>query len=223
MRYAVNPMARLSGLGATSDQTTIDTASVLNVGDQLRQAQADLTNLLGAMQQNPQLAQAIGRDVIAQQQTLGDLISKYVYVYTAIFGNPPAGLGVAPIVVGIAIAGVFAVIITGLAVWWEKEAALKQQAQAVTIASQNQAALIAQAQAIQQQADAARASGDTATAASLDYRANQIFLQAVTPNTSGQVPPPKPASLFDWLQQNWITAALIVGAVIVIPKVAGEL
>lgn len=216
MRYVVNSMQR-AGLGATSDQTTIDTASVLNVGDQLRQAQADLTNLLGAMQQNPQLAQAIGRDVVAQQQSLGDLISKYVYVYTAVFGNPPAGLGIAPVVVGIAVAGVFAVIITGLAVWWEKESAIKQQAQAATIASQNQAALIAQAQAIQQQADAARAAGDTATAASLDYRANQIFLQAGTPNTSG-LPPQPPASFLDWLKGNWILAALIGGGIFVAAK-----
>ena len=218
MRYAVNPMARLSGLGATSDQTTIDTGSVLNVGDQLRQAQADLTALLGAMQQNPQLAQTIGRDVVAQQQALGDLISKYVYVYTAIFGNPPVGLGVAQIVVaGVAVVAVLGVIVAGLIVWWEKESAIKQQAQAATIASQNQAALIAQAQAIQQQADAARAAGDTATAASLDYRANQIFLQAGTPNTTG-LPPQPPSSFLDWLQNNWVWAALIGGGIFVAAK-----
>lgn len=217
MRYAVNPMHG-AGLGATSDQTTIDTASVLNVGDQLRRAQADLINLLTAMQENPQLAQAIGRDVVTQQQALGDLISKYVYVYTAVFGNPPAGLGIAPVVIGIAVAGVFAVIITGLAVWWEKEAAVKQQAQAVTIGSQNQAALIAQAQATQQQADAARAAGDTATAATLDYRANQMFLQAGTPNTSGVLPPQPPSSFLDWLKNNWILAALIGGGIFVAAK-----
>src|SRR5258708_33899809 len=103
MRYVANP-TRL-GLGLTSDQTTLDTGSVLNVGDQLRQAQADLTALLGAMQQNPQLAQTIGRDVVAQQQALGDLIPKYVYVYTAIFGNPPVGLGT-PTVIGVAVPAV---------------------------------------------------------------------------------------------------------------------
>jgi hypothetical protein len=217
MRYVVNSMQR-AGLGATSDQTTIDTGSVLNVGDQLRQAQADLTNLLGAMQQNPQLAQAIGRDVIAQQQALGDLISKYVYVYTAIFGNPPVGLGVAQIVVaGVAVVAVLGVIAAGLVVWWEKESAIKQQAQAATIASQNQAALIAQAQAIQQQADAARAAGDTATAATLDYRANQIFAQAGTPNTSG-LPPQPAASFLDWLKNNWILAAMIGGGIFVAAK-----
>jgi hypothetical protein len=222
MRYVVNPMQR-AGLGATSDQTTIDTASVLNVGDRLRQAQADLTNLLGAMRQNPQLAQAIGRDVIAQQQTLGDLISKYVYVYTAVFGNPPAGLGIAPIAVAVTVVAMFVIIVKGLDLWQARQETLKAQAQQLVIASQNQAALIAQAQALQKQAQDYAAGGDTATAASLQYRADQIFLQAGTPNVTGQVPPPKPASFLDWLQQNWITAALIVGAVIVIPKVAGEL
>src|SRR5713101_9653712 len=119
MRYVVNPMFTrgLAGLGQSGDQTQLDTASVLNVGDRLRRAQADLTNVLMAMQQNPQLAQSIGRDVVAQQQALGDLISKYVYVYTAIFGNPPAGLGQVPVIA--AVAAVFALVIAGLAVWWE--------------------------------------------------------------------------------------------------------
>jgi hypothetical protein len=224
VRYIVNPMFNrgLAGLGLdTTSEPNVDTASVLRTGASLRQAQAELTTILETMQQNPQLAQAIGRDVVAQQQALGDLIAKYVYVHTAIFGTPPAGLGQVPVIA--AVAAVFALIIAGLAVWWEKEAAIRQQAQAVTVASQNQAAILAQAAALQQRADAATAAGDAASAAAYTAQANQLFQQAGVPNVSGQVAPPKPASLAEWFQENWVTAALIVAGVIVIPRIVGEL
>jgi hypothetical protein len=223
LRYIVNPMfdgRGLAGIGQTAP-TNVDTASVLSTGESLRQAQSDLATVVDAMRANPQLAQSIGRDVVAQQQALGDLITKYVYVYTAIFGNPPAGLGQVPVIA--AVAAVFAVIIAGLAVWWEKESAIKQQAQAVTIASQNQASILAQAAQMQAQANAAAAAGDAANAATLQAQANQLFAQAGAPNVSGQLPPKPPASLAEWLQQNWVTAALIVAGVIVVPRIVGEL
>jgi hypothetical protein len=225
MRYAVNPMFErgLAGLGDTADQQMqIDSASVLNVGDQLRQALADLATLEQALRGNPQLAAAISRDVMTQRNSLNDLITKYVVVYRAIFGNPPAGLGIAPILVAGAIAATFALVVAGLAVWWEHQAAVKQQALANTISAQNQATLLQQCQLHQQNATQAAAIGDMVTAQAEQDLANQCFKQAGSPVTSVTQTPTPPTSFFDWFQQNWITAALIAGAVIVIPKVAGD-
>lgn len=222
--YYVNPMfesrRRLAGLGdAASTMVQIDSNDVLGIGDQLRSAQADLTNLLQQMRQSPDVARAIGRDVTAQQAALGDLISKYVFVYTSIFGQAPPGLGIAPILVGAAIAGAVAIIVAGLAVWWEKERAVNTNAQAAVTAENNRASVIAMAQQKQADAEAKAAAGDAAGAADAQAAAQAILAQAGIPGSALQQPPPPGTQTFsDWVKANWISVALIGGAVVIVPR-----
>lgn len=222
----VNRLSRgrttLRGLGADSSAVQVDTAEVLNLGQSLRSAQARLTNLLAQMRTDPELARAIGRDVAAQQAALGDLIAKYVGVYTAVFGQAPVGLG-NPVLVAAAVAIILSYVAAQLYLFHQKQDVLERQAQAQILAEQNRAALINEAQQKQQAAwDLAKA-GDTAGASAAQESANALFNQAGTPGlmTPG-VPPPPPQGLGDWLKANWITVAAIGGAIFVVPKIMGR-
>lgn len=219
--YTVNPMFRLragrtpTGLGDTaSTSVQIDTADVLNLGQQLRDAQSRLTTLFHQMQADPDLARAIGRDVTAQQATLGDLTAKYVGVYTAIFGQAPVGLG-NPLLVAAAVAIILAYIAANIAAWFKKQEVLEQQAQAQILAEQNRSSIIDMAQQKQDEAAAKAAAGDAAGAAELNSQANQLIAQAGTP--SG-VAPPQGQSFGDWIKANWTTVALVGGAILIVPR-----
>lgn len=218
----VNPVFRrrpdpsLLGLGDTSSTNVqVDTTDVLGLGDQLRTAQARLTNLLGQMRQDPELARAIGRDVTAQQAALGDLTAKYVGVYYSIFGQNPVGLG-NPIVVAAAVAIILSYIAAQLYLFHQKQDVLEQQAKAQILVEQNRASMIDMAQQKQDSADQKAAAGDAAGAADDRATASVILQQAGIP---GGVPPPGGAQSFgDWIKANWLTLALIGGAAFVVPK-----
>ncbi len=206
----------LIALGDTSStMVQIDSSDVLGLGDQLREAQARLTNLLGQMRQDPELARAIGRDVTAQQAALGDLTAKYVGVYYSIFGQNPVGLGAAQLLVAAVVVGIVVYIAANIRAWFKKQEVLEQQAQAQILAEQNRASLIDMAQ--QKQDDAAKkaAAGDTAGAAADQDAANAILQNAGIPGTGAQ---PGTQTFSDWIKANWITVAAIGGAIFLVPR-----
>ncbi len=218
----VNPIFRrrilpgLTGLGDTSTTPVqVDTADVLNLGNQLRAEQTRLQNLLALMRQSPALAQAIGRDVTAQQAALGDLTAKYVGVYTAIFGQAPAGLG-NPILVAAAVVVILSYVAAQLYLVKQKNDVLEQQAQAAMLAEQNRASILDLAQQKQDEAAAKAAAGDTTGAADATAAANALLAQAGTPGTAPR--PPGSQTFADWIKANWIPVALTVGAIVVGPR-----
>jgi len=211
---------RLTGMGAdTSSSVQVDTADILNLGQQLRDAQSRLTTLVAQMRQDSELAAAIGRDVTAQQAQLSDLTSRYVYAYTAVFGQAPVGLG-NPVLVAAAVAILISYVAAQLYLWYQKQKTLEEQAQAQVLAEQNRASVINMAQQQQDIAAKAAASGDSATAATATAAAQQILQEAGIP---GQYGPPPPSQTFsDWIKANWIIAAGIGAAVFFLPKLAGR-
>src|SRR5262250_1454573 len=116
------------------------------------------------MRQDPDLARAIGADITAQQAALGDLTSKYVGVYTSIFGQPPAGLGNL-VLVAAAVAVILAYVTAQLYLWHQKQDVLEQQAQAQVLAEQNRSSIIQLAAQKQNESQAQAAAGDAAGAA----------------------------------------------------------
>lgn len=225
--YRVNPLFRgptsLRGLGDSSSSVQVDTADVLGIGNGLRAEQARLTNLLAQMRTDPELARAIGRDVTKQQAALGDLISKYVGVYYAVFGQAPVGLG-NPVLVAAAVAVILGYVAAQLYLVKQKNDMLEMQARAQILAEQNRGAIINEAQQKQQSAWDLANAGDAAGAAAAQENANALFSQAGTPGllTPGVPPPPSPQGVGEWLKANWITVAAIGGAIFVVPKIMGR-
>lgn len=227
--YYVNPnpmfesRRRLAGLGDTSStQVQVDTSDVLNLGDSLRTAQNRLNTIVQQMRQDPTLGAAIGRSVTAQQAALGDLTAKYVGVYTAIFGQPPAGLG-NPILIAGAVAVILAYVTAQLYLWHQKQDVLEQQAQAQIAAENNRASIIAMAQQKQADAEAKAAAGDAAGAADAQAAAQAILSQAGIPGAAPQPPPPPGAQSFaDWIKANWLPVAAVGAAVLIVPRIAGR-
>lgn len=226
--YLVNPMferptvrTRLRGLGDSSQTPVqVDTTDVLNLGASLRNAQTRLTNIVNQMRQDPDLARAIGADITAQQAALGDLTSKYVGVYTAIFGQPPAGLG-NPILVAAAVAVILGYVTAQLYLWHQKQDVLEQQAQAQILAEQNRASIIQMAQQKQNDAQTQAAAGDAAGAADSQAAAMALLQQAGVPGTQPP-PPPQTQSFTDWIKANWMLVAGAGAAVVVLPKILGR-
>jgi hypothetical protein len=208
----------LTGLGDTSSTPVqIDTTDVLNLGNNLRSAQSRLTNLVAQMRTDSSLAQAIGRDVTAQQAALGDLTAKYVGVYTAIFGQAPVGLG-NPILIAAAVAVILAYVTAQLYLWHQKQDVLEQQAQAQILAEQNRSNMIDMAQQAQDSAAQKAAAGDAAGAAADQATAATILQNAGIPGTAAVGPAAPPQTFSAWLQANWITVAAIGGAIFLVPK-----
>jgi hypothetical protein len=223
MYFGTQRPPRLSGLGDTSTTPVqIDTADVLNLGDQLRGAQTRLTNIVAQMRSDPSLAQAIGPSVTAQQAALGDLISKYVGVYNGIFGQNPVGLG-NPILIAAAVAVILTYVAAQLYLWHQKQDVLEQQAQAQILAEQNRSSMITAANQAQASANAKAAAGDAAGAAQDQATATTIFSQLGVPG-SGPVPPPPPGgqSFSDWIKANWLLVAGVGAAVFIVPRLAGR-
>ena len=226
--YLVNPMferptvrTRLRGLGdASATPVQVDTADVLNLGASLRNAQTRLTNIVNQMRQDPDLARAIGADITAQQAALGDLTSKYVGVYTAIFGQPPAGLG-NPILVAAAVAVILGYVTAQLYLWHQKQDVLEQQAQAQILAEQNRASIIQMAQQKQNDAQTQAAAGDSAAAADSQAAAMALLQTAGIPGTQPP-PPPQAQGLSDWVKANWMLVAGAGAAVVFLPKILGR-
>jgi len=217
----------LTGLGQTSSSSTsvqVDSTDVLNLGDQLRAAQSRLNNLFAQMQADSSLAAAIGRDVTSQQAALGDLISKYVGVYTAIFGQAPVGLG-NPLLIAGAVAVILAYITAQIYLWHQKQDVLEQQAQAQVLAEQNRSSMLDMAQQAQDALSTATAAGDTAGAAAAQQTLTTILGQIGTPGTaagSAAPPPPPPSTFSAWLSANWLPVAAIGAAVFILPGVMGK-
>jgi mannitol-specific phosphotransferase system IIBC component len=169
------------------------------------------------MRVEPSLAQAIGRDVTAQQAALGDLTSKYVGVYTAIFGQAPVGLG-NPILIAAAVAVILSYVAAQLYLWHQKQDVLEKQAQAQMLAENNRASIL---EAAQQQQDAAAqqaAAGDAAGAATTQANALALFAQAGVPGGAAVPPPPGTQTFSDWIKANWLAVAGIAGAIFIVPK-----
>jgi hypothetical protein len=214
----------LTGLGDVSSQTVqVDTTDVLNLGNQLRAEQTRLTNLTQLMRQDSALANTIGPDgkrlidtVVVQQTALNDLITKYVQVYVSIFGQAPVGLG-NPILIAAAVVVILSYVAAQLYLLKQKNDVLEQQAQAATLAEQNRASIIDQAQQKQAEAAAKAAAGDAAGAADATATANALLAQAGTPGTGAALPPGS-QSFTDFLKANAIPIALTVGAIVFVPK-----
>lgn len=224
--YLVNQMFErpgrgLRGLGQTSSTNVqVDTADVLNLGNSLRNAQTRLSIVEQQMRDSPDLARAIGAGVTAQQSALGDLTAKYVGVYTAIFGQPPAGLG-NPILVAAAVAVILAYVTAQLYLWHQRQDVLEQQAQAQVLAETNRASIIAMAQQKQNDAQTQAAAGDAAGAADSQAAAMALLQQAGIPGA--QPPPPPGAQGFaDWLKANWLLVAGVGAAIVIVPRMTGR-
>jgi hypothetical protein len=217
----VNPLFRrrpASLLGdASSTQVQLDTADVLSIGGQLRDAQSRLTNLLAQMRNDADLARAIGRDVTAQQAALGDLTAKYVGVYTAIFGQAPVGLG-NPIVVAAAVAVILSYVVAQLYLWHQKQDVLDKQAQAQILAEQNRASIIDMAQQKQDEAAQKAAAGDAQGAADARAAAAAMLTQAGVPGGAVPPPPGTPQSLSEWIKANWIPVVAVGAAIFIVPR-----
>lgn len=224
--YYVNTMfegrRRLAGLGdAGSTSVQVDTSDVLNLGDSLRNAQNRLTAIVAQMRQDADLARAIGPSVTSQQAALGDLTAKYVGVYTAIFGQPPAGLG-NPVLIAAAVAVILAYVTAQLYLWHQKQDVLEQQAQAQILAEQNRASIISMAQQKQAAAQAAAAAGDAAGAADANAAAQAMLLQAGIPGAGAPPPPPPPQNFADWIKANWLPVAAVGAAIVFVPRMMGR-
>src|SRR5579864_9173279 len=185
---------RLAGLGdAGSTSVQVDTSDVLNLGDSLRNAQNRLTAIVAQMRQDADLARAIGPSVTSQQAALGDLTAKYVGVYTAIFGQPPAGLG-NPVLIAAAVAVILAYVTAQLYLSQQKQAA----------------------------AQAAAAAGDAAGAADANAAAQAMLLQAGIPGAGAPPPPPPPQNFADWIKANWLPVAAVGAAIVFVPRMMGR-
>jgi len=207
----------LRGLGDSSTPVQVDTSDVLNLGQSLRDAQTRITNIVAQMRQDPDLARAIGADVTAQQAALGDLTAKYVGVYTAIFGQPPAGLG-NPVVVAAAVAIILGYVTAQLYLWHQKQDVLEKQAQAQILAEQNRASIIQMAQQKQNDAQNQAAAGDAAAAADSQAAAMALLQQAGIPG--GQpAPPPGTQTFADWVKANWLPVVGIGAAIFIVPRI----
>jgi hypothetical protein len=212
----------LTGLGqaapptADSTQVQVDTADVLNLGQSLRDAQTRLTNLLAQMRQDPELARQIGPSVTAQQAALGDLTARYVGVYTAIFGQPPAGLG-SPLLVAAAVAVILAYVTAQLYLWHQKQDVLEEQAKAQILAEQNRQSIIQMAQQKQNDAQQQAAAGDAAGAADSQAAAMALLQQAGTPGLQ-PAPPPGAQGFADWIKANWLPVVGIGAGLILLPR-----
>lgn len=217
--YYVNPVferPRFPALLGDTSQTPVqvDSADVLSLGQSLRDAQARISNLFQAMQQSPELAAAIGRDLTAQQQALGDLTAKYVGVYTAIFGQAPVGLG-NPILIAAAVAVILAYVTAQLFLWHQKQDVLEKQAAAAQLAEQNRGSIIDMAKQAQASAAAKAAAGDAAGAATDQAAALQMLTDAGIPGSAPPPPPPPGTSFSDWIKANWLPVAGVAAAILI--------
>ncbi len=210
--------AALSGLGDTSTTPVqIDTADVLSLGGSLRNAQTRLTNLVGQMRTDPALAAAVGRDATVQQAALADLTSKYVYVYTVVFGQAPVGLG-NPIVIAAAVAVILSYVAAQLYLWHQKQDVLEKQAQAQILAEQNRSSIIDMAQQKQDEAAQKAAAGDAPGAADANAAAAAMLAQAGIPGSAQPPQPPGTQGFSDWIKANWLIVAAVGGAIVVVPR-----
>jgi hypothetical protein len=186
-----------------------DSSSWSSLTDLFREVNQDLIGLEQAAHDNPAVAQAIGRDLIAKRQQYGELASEFVRYYTLLLGTAPSGLsgmGFAP-VVWIAGAAVF-IVGAFVALYalrdWSKSIDVNM------IAAQTSESTQTALRAAMQKAQAA---GDTVTASTIAKQLAQVSSAA----SSGG----SPADLSSWFMSNAKWLGLGVGAIVILPGLLG--
>ena len=206
--------AHLSGLG---DVVSDYMPQFLNVEGQLRTANAQLQQL---EQQYAASGGALGanfgaqlNEARAQYQTAAET---YLAAYTAVFGSEPAdagtlmGLGIAPIVGVAAGVAVLAVVIDALYTLNQYIRVMQQEVQVKLVAAQTQQQAQASAAALDEAAQQAYASGDTATGDALAQQANAARNSAGNPEGSTDVSA--------WVENNFGMIALAIGGIVIAPS-----
>jgi hypothetical protein len=160
-------MRRQRMLGYMGDGTPSEAdvlSQAFNLANQLRTANQRILALENAVMQSPDVALAIGRDVIQARQQYTGLVSKFIFAYQSVTGSVPDGLSALPVGTIIAAAAVFVVVVSGLIALSDYLGTIEANQQAALSAARTRQSLAAQAAAAQAASADAAARGDTATA-----------------------------------------------------------
>lgn len=146
-------------------------AAWYDVLGQLQEANQSLRALEEEIRVNPEIAAALGRDIIAQRNALTPLVSEFQYWWALVFPEPAPGisgfLGGTPLLVTGA-AAAFVLLASGLVLWWRQQNILLAEKENVRINTARKAQSVSeertQAREYADLSAAARANGDIASA-----------------------------------------------------------
>ena len=192
-----------------------DITQYLSVQDNLRQLNALIIELEDDIRSDPDVAQAIARDVLDLRTNYEAAASRYIDLYRAATGTVPSGLtglGILPalpawaiVTIAVLAAGVLTLLSAGYAL--KQLAAVIKEQKAQTVA-QTQSTLVTRAGDLRTQANGADQRGDSATAAQLRAQAAALEAQAAGLDTGN-----KPSTdTWTWVQDNWPWLLLAGGA-----------
>jgi hypothetical protein len=175
-----------------------DSSAWSTLTDLFREVNQELQSLEQAAHDNPAVAQAIGRDLIAKRTQYGQLASEFVRYYTLLLGSAPSGLSGLGVVPLVWVAGAAVFIVGAFIALY----ALRDWSKSIDVSAI--AAHTAQTSAstdadLARQLAAAQAKGDTVTATTL-----ADLLKKRAANN-----PNPPGSLEAWFMTNakWIALA----------------
>ncbi len=146
---------------SNQEQQAKDQAS--GILGRLQQDNQTLNYLLNLMQQNPDVARTIGPTIVQLSQEYTDMVSKFQYVYSLLFGVPAPGLGLDDKIIVLAL-GLLSPIAAALYIWEQKVQNAKTQAEAQLKNAQTQAAISVQMTDAQKCLTDAQARQDTVAA-----------------------------------------------------------
>ena len=203
----------LQGLGQSSGASTSQYNAVAQM---LVAANAGIKSLEASVAASPDVARAIGAQVIEAQQRYTELLQAYIYAYSAVFGTGPDVTGMelgqwqVYVVVGVGIA----VIAAALVELEQFIQSLQTQANAALAQAQADQAQQSNVAYAQNQLSAAQAAGDAAGVAQ--------WTSVLQANASYQGPTAGSGSFRSWISGNWGWVALAAAGIVVLPKTLVE-
>lgn|SRR5487761_22639 len=196
--------------GATTPPPSVlgsspDSVSQSNyIAAQLRQANSDLITLEQSLIQannsgNKNYVTQMGPSIQNARGRYETILKSYIYAYGLAFGNPPDTTGLAQWQVYLGAGAALGVILIAAYELNNYLANVKLQAQTQLASAQNSAYAM-------QQASAAQAAGDTATA--------QQWLQTAQSASAAAAPP---SSTLSWFKSNWFWLAAAAAGIVILP------
>jgi hypothetical protein len=182
----------------------------------LQNVNQQLNTLENLVRQDPNVAVAIGAQVIAARNQYTQYASQYTQYYTLLFGSAPSGLtGLGQIVSTTALVAIF-FFLASIAAWLPSIQGIVQTLLTTAATTQQQEQTAANVQSsvstLQQQYNDAVASGDTASA---NIYAQEIAQQQAILSASG-TPATATSTLSSLFQSPWALVLLAVGLVVLV-------
>lgn len=195
------------------------------ISGQLIQTQQQLNALARSAPKDP--------DVIQMVSDFNGMVGQYAGYYQQVFGSSPSnipmasfpsmsGLGIAPIVIGGAIAAAIVALLAALYLLNQRIVAKAALIQAQS-ASQTTSNVGTLTNTYQQQVAAAQAAYAAGNKALGDMYATQAQASLGAIQKVGAAPPPSSVNFSTWFQQNWGWMAMALGAMVILPPIVKKL